>query len=225
VGFWVTKKRYAYDKIYDLDANCKTSKLVIKGLDVIRSSFPPAFAGVMKRILISILADETKSSLDAKITDFYNGLATMDYLQISRNTAIKNGIKKYDDPNETQLTVFKKGSPAHVKAAIVYNRFLRSKGLDKKYATIRDGDKIKYTYLKPNPLEIETIAVKGFDDPKEVIDFVTEYIDYKALFDRELQDKLSDFYAAMGWGKLPTDTRPDKKPRKKKVEVEDEEDD
>lgn len=224
-GFWVTKKRYAYSKIYDLDTDRKVDKLVIKGLDVVRSSFPPAFGGLMQGILTDILNDVPKADIDTKITDFYNSLATKNYLEICRNTSIKNGIKKYDDPAETSLTAFKKGSPAHVKAAIVYNRVLRSKGLDKKYSVIRDGDKIKYTYLKQNPLGIETIAVKGYDDPQEVIDFVETYIDYKALFDRELLDKLSDFYEAMAWGKIPVDDRPEKKTRKKKDDIPPDEED
>jgi hypothetical protein len=60
-------------------------------------------------------------------------------------------------------------------------------------------------YLKPNPLNLETIAVKGYNDPKEIVEIAEKYIDYEALFVNELKTKLEDFYSALGWGLLPTD--------------------
>ena len=37
---------------------------------------------------------------------------------------------------------------------------------------IGDGEKIKWTYLKPNPLGLDTLACKGFEDPQEIIKFI-----------------------------------------------------
>jgi len=60
-------------------------------------------------------------------------------------------------------------------------------------------------YLKDNPLNLETIAVKGYNDPREIVEIAEKYIDYEALFVNELKTKLEDFYSALNWGLLPTD--------------------
>ena len=74
-----------------------------------------------------------------------------------------------------------------------------------RYEPIRDGEKIKYVLLKSNELRIEAVAVKGYNDPLEIIKLIEEYIDIEALFDNELRNKLQDFYNALGWNILPTD--------------------
>lgn len=203
-GFWVAKKRYAMLKVYDLETNKDKNEVKVKGLDVVRSSFPPAFGKFMSQTLEDILRRITKEDLDKKIISFKNSLVQMDYLDIARNTSIKD-VSGYDDETEKSLVIFKKGTPAHVKAAITYNRYLKNKGLDTKHALIKNSDKIKYVYLKRNPLGIEAIAVKGFDDPKEIIKLIKEYIDYDRLFENELRNKLDDFYSALNWGKIPTE--------------------
>ena len=40
------------------------------------------------------------------------------------------------------------------------------------------GEKIKWVYLKQNPLGIDTIAYKGYEDPPEVLQFIRQYINY-----------------------------------------------
>ena len=64
---------------------------------------------------------------------------------------------------------------------------------------IRNSDKIKWVYLKNNPLHITQIAFKGYDDPKQILDFIKEYIDYDKLFNKALFKKIKVFYEAMNW--------------------------
>ena len=41
----------------------------------------------------------------------------------------------------------------HVRGALLYNFYVKEKKLDKKYAYIQNGEKIKFCYLKnPNPI-------------------------------------------------------------------------
>jgi hypothetical protein len=126
------------------------------------------------------------------------------YMEVARNTSVKN-ISEYEQGLSKQLNEFKKGTPAHVKACISYNKLLHHFKIANKYEKISDGEKIKYVYLKPNPLNLETIAVKGYNDPKEIVELAEKYIDFEALFVNELKTKLEDFYSAMKWGLLPTD--------------------
>lgn len=206
-GFWVAKKNYALKKVFDLETmqNVPEAKqLKVTGLATVRSSFPPAFRKFMKEVLDAILAKKSKKYVDSMILKFRDELSTMDYMDVARNIGIKD-IDKYEVKSETSLTSFPKGAPAHVKAALTYNRFLAHIGQDKRIEPIRSGSKIKYVYLKPNPLGIESMALKTTDDPKEVIELIQEYIDYDGLFEKELAKKLKSFYNALTWGIIPTE--------------------
>ena len=203
-GIWIAKKRYAMNVVYDLESNLDVdNKMKVKGLDVVRSSFPPAFRDFMKGMMKDVLNKATKSTIDAKVLEFRDHLNTMEYLNVARNTAVKN-ISEYDIGNN-KLGDFKKGTPAHVKAALSYNALLHHFGLENRYEQIEDGAKIKWVYLSQNPYNLEAVAVKGYNDPPQIIELVKTYIDYKALFENELQKKLEDFYSALKWGNIPTE--------------------
>lgn len=203
-GFWVVKKRYALDKVYDLETNQDVSKMVVKGLDVVRSSFPKAFREFMSQILKDILKGVSKDVVDKKILDFSHSLDERNFLDIARNTSANN-ISEYTLHDVPGLKAFKKGAPVHVKAAIVYNRLLEKFNIKDRFEPITDGEKIKYVYLKTNPYQIDALAVKGYQDPPQIIELVHEYIDTNALFENELRNKLDDFYNALKWGNIPTE--------------------
>jgi DNA polymerase elongation subunit (family B) len=202
-ALWVAKKRYALAKVYDLETNQDMDKVAVKGLDVVRSSFPQAFREFMKELLGDILAATPKDNIDRKILALKTSLKNKHYLEIARNTSANN-ITEYANMESSSLNQFKKGTPMHIKAGIVYNRLLEYYGLEKQYEPITDGAKIKYVYLKTNPLKIDALAIKGYQDPPEITKLVETFIDSDALFDNELKKKLDDFYAALGWGMLPT---------------------
>jgi hypothetical protein len=67
---------------------------------------------------------------------------------------------------------------------------------------ITNGDKVKYAYLKKNPLRFDVMCLKGFDDPDEVDALIKQYIDYDKIFESQLKNKLQDFYDAMDWGTI-----------------------
>lgn len=203
-GFWVAKKRYALDKVYDLETNQPVNKMVVKGLDVVRSSFPKAFREFMKQALNDILNKVPKDEVDKKILEFKNSLDDRDFLDIARNTSANN-ISEYTLHDTPGLRAFKKGAPAHIKAAIVYNRLLEHFNITNKYEKITDGEKIKYVMLKSNNLQIEALAIKGYQDPPQIIEMIKQYIDTNALFENELRNKLDDFYTALNWGNIPTE--------------------
>jgi DNA polymerase elongation subunit (family B) len=204
-GLWIAKKRYAMNAVYDLEANLDVdNKIKIKGLDVVRSTFPPAFRDFMNSVLKNVLGGITKDDMDSKVLEFRKALDSRYYLDVARNTSVKN-ISEYEKGLSKQLNEFNKGTPAHVKACISYNKLLHHFKIANRYEKISDGEKIKYVYLKDNPLNLETIAVKGYNDPKEIVEIAEQYIDYEALFVNELKTKLEDFYSALNWGLLPTD--------------------
>ena len=204
-GLWIAKKRYAMNVVYDLESSLNIdNKMKVKGLDVIRSTFPPAFREFMNTVLKDVLNGIAKNEMDAKVLEFRIALDNRYYLDVARNTSVKN-ISEYEKGLSKQLNEFKKGTPAHVKACITYNKLLHHFKITNRYEKISDGEKIKYVYLKDNPLNLETVAVKGYNDPIEIVQLAETYIDYETLFVNELKTKLEDFYSALGWGLLPTD--------------------
>ena len=196
-GFWVSKKRYAQWIINDNTVNC--DKLDVKGLDVKRSSFPTYFKEVMSTVLMDILKDEDKNLIDEYILTKRTEMETTDFIDIAKNSAVK-GMSKYTFKNQA-IGEFMKGTPAHVKAALTYNQLLKYYNCAYKYEPMKDGDKIKYVYLKNNPLGLDSVGLTGYNDPKQVLDLVEQYIDYEKIWERELENKLDDFYLAMKWAK------------------------
>jgi len=196
-GFWVSKKRYAQWIINDNTVNC--DKLDVKGLDVKRSSFPTYFKEVMSTVLMDILKDEPKDDIDDKILKYKDGMTDQYFIDIAKNSAVKD-MSKYTFKNQA-LGEFMKGTPAHVKAALTYNQLLKYYDAPYKYEPMKDGDKIKWVYLKSNPLGLDSVGLTGYNDPKEILDLVQQYIDYDLIWQKELENKLDDFYKAMNWEK------------------------
>ena len=196
-GFWVSKKRYAQWIINDNTVDC--DKLDVKGLDVKRSSFPTYFKEVMSTVLMDILKDENKDKIDEYILRKKDEMKTTNFIDIAKNSAVK-GMSKYTFKNQA-LGEFMKGTPAHVKAALTYNQLLKYFKAAYKYEPMKDGDKIKWVYLKPNPLGLDSVGLTGYNDPKQILDLVEQHIDYDLIWQKELENKLDDFYLAMNWEK------------------------
>jgi DNA polymerase elongation subunit (family B) len=197
-GIWIAKKRYAQWIIAENGIKC--DQLQVKGLDVVRSSFPGAFKVFMKQTLIDILRSEPKEVMDEKILTFKSSLPNIGFYDIAKSSSVKE-LSKYT-PAKGAMFQFAKGTPAHVKAAWTYNQLLKHFNCGFKYSPMRNGDKMKWVYLKQNPLKLDTIAFKGADDPEEIESFIKNYIDYDKIFEHEMQNKLEDFYKALGWGNL-----------------------
>jgi len=198
-GLWIAKKRYAQWII--MNNGIPTDKLDVKGLDVKRSSFPKAFQECMGTVLIDILRGKTEEELTAFVLDFKKNMTSRPISEIAKNSAVKN-LSKYMPKGKRQLFTTMKGTPAHVKAAIAYNDCLVHFNAPYKYSPMTNGDKVKWVYLKNNPLGLDGIAFTGYQDPPEIEQFINTYIDHNKIFERELRYKLQDFYDAIGWGEM-----------------------
>jgi len=212
-GFWVAKKRYAQWMILKNGIPC--DKLDVKGLDVVRSSFPKAFQDFMAKMLKNILMGKSNEEINTDLLEFKKNLPNLPINKIAKGGAIKE-LSKYDNGKwrkDSGLAIanFEKGTPAHVKAGIAYNRLLKFFECPFKHEPIRDGEKVKWVYLKQNPLGIDTLAFKDYNDPKEILDFITTYIDREEIYKAELENKLGDFYGALKWEMASVDSQNAKK--------------
>ena len=210
-GFWVSKKRYAQWMI--LKNGIKCDKLDVKGLDVVRSSFPKAFQEFMAKMLKDILMSKSNEEIDETLIQFKKNMPNLPVNKIAKGGAIKE-LSKYDNGTwkvGQPVANFEKGTPAHVKAGIAYNRLLKFFNCPFKHEPIRDGDKVKWIYLKTNPLGLDALAFKDYNDPKEIMDFVQNYVDRDEIYKAELENKIDDFYNALGWQKASNEVKTAKK--------------
>lgn len=209
-GIWIAKKRYAQKiitekgvLISELTQGKKHWKLDVKGMDVIRSNFPKAFREFMSGILIDILNLVDRQIIDDKVLAFRDDIKIKPMIDIMFPTGVKELTKYQIKKDPGQMFADRvKATPAHAKAALVYNDLLdyfKIKGVQ----PIGNGEKIKWTYLKSNVYGIDGIALKGFEDPKEIVSIIEKYIDYDRIFKASLENKLQDFYNALGYGKVP----------------------
>jgi DNA polymerase elongation subunit (family B) len=197
-GLWIAKKRYAQWVIYK--EGKPTDKMDIKGMDVVRSSFPEDFKKIMKEVLWFILKERNKSDTTDLIMNFKNKISQSEVVNIMKNSGVKE-ISKYTRGRKA-LSGYIKGTPVHVKSAINYNDLLAMNGITD-IEPISDGEKVKWAYLVNNPLGFDSLALRGYQDPTITEEFVAKYIDRNKMFDSDLKGKLDDFYAARGWGQLP----------------------
>ena len=194
-GLFVTKKRYGMKIIND--NGVKVNKLHVKGLDIVRSSFPAAFKECLTKVLEDILADVPKGKIDEFILNFKKSMKLKKYDTIAMPTSAKN-VKKFIEKGEGIL-IPKKGTPVHIKSAINYNNFLLLNKLNKKYPSVGNGEKIKWTYLKDNPFKFETICYKGHEDPPQVLEYIKEHIDTDKIYKQALAKKVKMLYEALKW--------------------------
>ena len=200
-GLFVTKKRYGLKIINDNGK--KVNKMMVKGLDTVRSSFPIAMREMLSKVLEDVLMDVPKDKLDKFILNFKNSMKLMDFDKIAMPTSVK-GIKKYRDSGGGIFHTYKLGTPIHVKSSLFYNDLLKYFKITKKYSPIYNGEKIKWVYLKNNPIGLETVAYKGHEDPPQILDFIRQYIHPDKIYKQALHKKIMMLYGALGWDE-PTD--------------------
>jgi hypothetical protein len=202
-SFWLAKKRYAQWVIHEEGHLLKEPKLEVKGIDVVRTSFPASFRKFMDGFLRKLLTSVPKKELDAMILKFREDVKTLDVLDIAKNTSVKfvsaNGMHNYN-PDERKPFQFVKGTPAQVKAVLAYNDLLAKMKLDTQYEPIHHGQKIKWVYLQQNPYGLDAMAMKGDgNDADEILEFINKHVDRKMMFEQELKSKLVDFYDVFKW--------------------------
>ena len=89
----------------------------------------------------------------------------------------------------------------HVRGSLLYNYYLKEKKLDKKYELIREGDKIKFLYLKePNIIGENCIAFVSAI-PEELD--LRKYVDYDTMFEKAFLEPMNTILNGIGWSSKP----------------------
>ena len=190
-GIWTAKKRYILNVYNNEGVQYKEPQMKVMGLEMIKSSTPAAIREKMREA-ITIMMNGTEEDIHQFIQQAKKDFMGLPAEEISSPRGC-NGLAKYSDG----LSLYKLGTPIHVKGAILYNYHLKQKNLTKKYPLIQEGEKLKYTYLKmPNPFKDTVISFPG-RLPKEF--GLQEYIDYDLQFSKAFLEPIKVILDCMEW--------------------------
>jgi len=190
-GLWTAKKRYALNVYNNEGVAYKEPKLKVMGLEMVKSSTPSVIRMKMKEVL-DLMMRGTEEDVHKFIEDFKIEFMNLPVEEISSPRGC-NGISQYSD----SATLYKKGTPIHVKGAILYNFHLKKLGLEKQYPLIQEGEKLKFIYLKmPNPIK-DTVISFPQRLPKEFE--IQQFIDYDTQFDKAFVEPIRIVLDCMGW--------------------------
>jgi DNA polymerase elongation subunit (family B) len=184
-GVWTAKKRYILNVYNNEGVQYAEPHMKVMGLEMVKSSTPSAIREKMK-LAIKLMMTGTEDDVQNFIAKFKEEFKKLPPEEISFPRGM-NGL----------VTLFKKGTPIHVRGAIIYNHNLKLLDLEKKYPRIQEGEKIKFTYLKmPNHFKSDVVSYPS-RLPKEF--GLDNYIDYDVQFDKAFLDPIRVILDCMQW--------------------------
>jgi DNA polymerase elongation subunit (family B) len=190
-GIWTAKKRYILN-VWDKEGvRYSKPKMKIMGLETARSSTPAYFRDKLEKAFKVIMTGDND-----KLIEFIDLVRTETKKQTVKDISSPRGVNnlaKYSSSSD----LYKKGTPIHVRGAILYNHYLKKLKINNKYPLIQEGEKIKFVYLKtPNPIGENVIAY--FQEfPKEL--GLDKYVDYDLQFEKSFLEPLRSVLDCIGW--------------------------
>ena len=190
-GIWTAKKRYIMHVYNNEGVQYEEPDMKVMGLEMVKSS-TPAFVRESMRECLEIIMKKSESDMHSFIEEFRGKFKKLPVEEISFPRGV-NGLSEYTD----KVALYKKGTPIHVKGALIYNHLLEEKGLEKKYPLIKDGEKIKFVYLKrPNPTKDSVISFSG----RLPVEFeLQDYVDYEMQFEKTFLDPIKIVLDCINW--------------------------
>ena len=190
-GIWKARKMYILNAFDIEDVRFTEPQLKVTGIEAVRSSTPKACRASIKEALKLIMISD-EEVVQKYISDFKKTFMKLPFEDVAFPRGMRN-MDKYRDKH----TVYVKGTPIHVKGALLFNNMLTKNGLDRKYQMIGDGDKIKFSYLKvPNSVGDRVIAV--LDELPTELD-LHKYIDYETQFQKAFLEPIKSILEVIGW--------------------------
>ena len=190
-GIWTAKKRYMLNVLDEEGILYDPPKMKIMGIEAVKSSTPEVCRGKIKEA-INIIMKKDEDTLQKFVADFKDEFYQMTAQQISFPRSCNN-LAKYRHAN----SIFIKGTPIHVKGALIYNYQIQQFKLNRKYPVIQEGDKIKFVKLvEANPFKFDVISYVTKLPNEFKLD---DYIDYETMFQKTFLDPLSFILNSIGW--------------------------
>lgn len=190
-AIWAGKKRYIMS-VWDKEGvRYSSPKYKIMGLDSVRSTVPDNCRNALEEAY-KICLHKTNDDLIEFIEKFKQEYMSWDIEEIS-NSSTFSDVNKYSHPEK----IFIKGTPYHIKGALIYNNMIKEAGLEDKYELFNDGDTGKIAKLKKkNPTPDKTFCYTTFF-PREL--GLEKYIDKEEMFRKSFIEPLHNLIDIIGW--------------------------
>ena len=190
-GIWTAKKRYILNVWNSEGVAYSEPKLKIMGIEAVKSSTPAPCRTMIKDAL-KLMMNGTEDDVIEFIEKSREEFKKLPPEQISFPRSASD-VNKY----KSSATIYAKGTPIHVRGALLFNHYIKQKNLTNKYSLIQNGEKVKFIYLKkPNTIHENIISfIQEF--PKELN--LDKYIDYDLQFEKAFLEPLKIILDAIGW--------------------------
>ena len=190
-GIWTAKKRYILNVWDSEGVRYEDPKLKIMGIEAVKSSTPAPCRKMIKDALNLMMG-----GTEDEVIDFIDAARTKFKKMPPEDIAFPRTVSDVNK-HKSSATIYGKGTPIHVRGALLYNYYVKEKHLDTKYSLINNGEKIKFLYLKKaNPIRENVISFIQ-DFPVEL--GVDKYIDYDLQFDKAFLEPVKVILDAIGW--------------------------
>jgi hypothetical protein len=190
-AIWTAKKRYTM-LVADSEGVRYWPDLYHKtiGLDAVKGSYPK-FCREWMLTGYKIALGGTEDQLQKFVSEKHVEFMSLPIEKIATPSGV-NGLEKYAD----QHTVYGKGAPKHVKAALWHNHLLKKFNISD-IVPIHSGDKMLYVELNdPNPYGCDAIGFQG----KLPDSFKLErYVNYGSNWTKCFIAPMNNLLSAVNW--------------------------
>jgi DNA polymerase elongation subunit (family B) len=199
-ALWTAKKRYILSVMDQEGVRYDTPQIKMSGLEAVKSSTPEICRKKIKEC-INLIMTGTETQVQDFVAKFRTEFAKLKPEEVAFPRSV-NELAKYAAEAKEQGVLIPKGTPIHVRGSMLYNHFIASHKLEKKYPLIRQGDKIKFLYIRePNPNGISVLSFQN-GIPKEFVD-ILPYIDYNTQYEKTFVDPINGILETIGWTAEP----------------------
>ena len=194
-GIWTAKKRYILNVHDNEGVRLTTPKLKMMGIETAKSSTPLWVRKKLEEALKVVMTGDEQELwqfVETARKEFRN--LPVEDASFPRGC---KGLVQYQD----STNIYSKGTPIHVRGSLLFNHHLREKSLDMRYETIKNGEKIHFTYLTtPNPINENVISFTSVL-PKEFD--LHRFVDYDLQFDKSFVEPLKNIVQLINWNVEP----------------------
>jgi DNA polymerase elongation subunit (family B) len=193
IAIFVRKKGYTMSIIDSEGVRFTEPKFKVTGLEAVKSSTPEWSRNFLKECYkIALTRDQNK--LHARVAEMRKEFMKLSVNDIAIPRGVNNLEKYIDD-----TSIYIKGTPKHVKAALVHNHLVKERGMNTQL--ISGGNKIKFIDLKrPNPINQDVIGFNYFLPVEFELD---KFVDRDTIFDTAFMSPLLIFLEAIKWSHEP----------------------
>ncbi len=194
-GIWTAKKRYILNVLDNEGVRLAEPKLKMMGIETAKSSTPQWVRKKLTEVL-QVVMNGTEEEVWDFVETARKEFRTLPVEEIASPRGCNN-LAQYSDATN----IYGKGTPIHVRGALLYNHLLKKKNVHKRYENVKNSDKIHFTYLTvPNPINENVISFINVL-PREFE--LNGYVDYDMQFDKSFIEPLRNIITLIGWNVEP----------------------